>query len=299
MIRSCRAAVLLICLVGCDMGPFDISNPSRPNLEESQPSTVASDPAGGRLGARPGDPTQPPAQPGLHQLGFGTGRDGLLYVPAAYRPDIPAPLVVLLHGAGGDARGGIDILLGLADEAGTLLLAPDSRDRTWDVIVSRFGPDVSFLDRALTSVFERYRVDPRRIAVGGFSDGASYALSIGLTNGDLFGHVLAFSPGFTAPGDLVGEPKIYISHGTDDRVLPISRTSRRIVPMLEREGYDVLYEEFSGGHVVPPGLVRRHDMTPGKLLVEDVVAFALQHGHDAAAGAADGKNPVVGSVRDV
>ncbi len=30
----------------------------------------------------------------------------------------------------------------------------------------------------------------------GFSDGASYALSLGVPNGDLFTHIVAFSPGF-------------------------------------------------------------------------------------------------------
>jgi poly(3-hydroxybutyrate) depolymerase len=42
-------------------------------------------------------------------------------------------------------------------------------------------------------------VDPQRICVSGFSDGASYALSLGLANGDLFTHVAAFSPGFMRP----------------------------------------------------------------------------------------------------
>jgi phospholipase/carboxylesterase len=34
------------------------------------------------------------------------------------------------------------------------------------------------------------------VALGGFSDGASYALSLDLTNGDLFASLIAFSPGF-------------------------------------------------------------------------------------------------------
>src|SRR3712207_5692731 len=41
-------------------------------------------------------------------------------------------------------------------------------------------------------------LDPERIAVG-FSDGASYTLSVGNTNGYLVGHTLAFSPRFIAP----------------------------------------------------------------------------------------------------
>jgi phospholipase/carboxylesterase len=258
VIRSLPALLLLPILAACEMdSPQVPGDASRPNIERSAPSTVAADAEGGRLGSRPVEPSRSPDPPGLHQLGLEPGRDGLLYVPASYRPDAPAPLIVMLHGAGGDARGGISPLLDLAHQAGALLLAPDSRDRTWDVIVGRFGPDVSYLDRALAHVFGRYRVDPERVAIGGFSDGASYALSLGLTNGDLFAHILAFSPGFSAPGALNGRPSIYVSHGTGDRILPIERTSRRIVPRLESRGFDVLYEEFAGGHEVPPEAARR------------------------------------------
>ncbi len=54
----------------------------------------------------------------------------------------------------------------------------------------------------------RCPVDTTRLAVGGFSAGASYALSIGLANGDLFGHVLAFPPGFMAPMNTRGRPQV-------------------------------------------------------------------------------------------
>jgi predicted esterase len=97
------------------------------------------------------------------------------------------------------------------------------------------------------------------VAMGGYSDGASYALSLGIANGDLFTHVLAFSPGFMAPPAQVGSPRIFVSHGTHDRWLPIQRCSRRIVPQLERAGYEVRYQEFSGGHVVPPEI--EHEAT--------------------------------------
>ena len=41
------------------------------------------------------------------------------------------------------------------------------------------------------------------------------------------------------------------------RKLPIDRCSRRIVPQLERAGYEVRYREFEGGHVVPPAIARQ------------------------------------------
>ena len=206
----------------------------------------------GRLRARPGQVTGA-APVGLQPLMLGAARDSYLYVPTTYRVAHPAPLVLLLHGAGGHARQGIDLLRSLADGAGLLLLAPASHDRTWDLLVgSRYGPDLDLIDRALEQTFSRYAVTPERVAIGGFSDGASYALSLGITNGDLFTHVIAFSPGFMAPAGQTGSPRIFVSHGTRDEVLPINRCSRRIVPELEQGGYDVLYREFDGGHTISP-----------------------------------------------
>jgi predicted esterase len=119
-----------------------------------------------------------------------------------------------------------------------------------------FAADVTFLNRALERVFETVSVDPRGISIGGFSDGATYALSLGLINGDLFSRVLAFSPGFVVPGAPHGKPRLYVSHGTADQILPIDRCSRRIVPALQKLGYDVTFREFEGGHEVPSGIAR-------------------------------------------
>jgi phospholipase/carboxylesterase len=193
---------------------------------------------------------------GLHPLDLDSERDGLLYVPANYRPVHPSALVLMLHGAGSTARNGLMPLLPLADKFGLLLLAPDSREQTWDVMVNGYGPDVAFIERALLRTFYYCAVDPAHLAIGGFSDGASYALSLGLTNGDLFTNIIAFSPGFMAPEGREGLPHIYISHGTQDRVLPIEQCSRRIVRQLKREGYDVHYHEFDGPHTVPQPIAR-------------------------------------------
>ena len=211
----------------------------------------------GRLLARPDAASAGAETPtGFQPLGLGSDRDGLIYVPEGYGEMERAPLALALHGAGGDARAGISPLLGLADEAGLVLLAPESRGRTWDVLLGGYGPDVKFIDRALTETFNRLAVDPERLAVTGFSDGASYALSLGPTNGDLFTHVIAFSPGFMAPAARRGSPRIFVSHGMRDEVLPIERTSRRVVPRLERDGYEVRYREFDGPHAVPKPVAR-------------------------------------------
>src|SRR5688500_216410 len=154
----------------------------------------------GRLRSRPGRTPEGKSPVGLRSLRSDAAgsAEGYLYVPAGYRKENPAPLVLLLHGAGEDARDGLAQLRGQADEAGLVLLAPGSRGPTWDLIMNRghYGPDVAAIDRVLGEAFSRCAVDPTRVGVGGYSDGASYALSLGLANGDLFSHVLAFSPGF-------------------------------------------------------------------------------------------------------
>ncbi len=212
-------------------------------------------PSADRLAARPSAGTTASLAAGTSALGLGRGRDGLLHVPPAAAAGTPCPLVVLLHGAGSSAGNGLGLLATGADEAGLVLLAPDSRGRTWDAILGDYGPDVAFLDQALAHVFATSPVDPSRVVLGGFSDGASYALSLGLGNGDLFTHLVAFSPGFMAPLGQAGRPPVFVTHGTGDAVLPIDRCSRRLVPILRRGGYDVAYEEFDGGHVVPAHLV--------------------------------------------
>ena len=188
--------------------------------------------------------------PGTSALGLGERRDGLVHVAPGGDPAAPAPLLVMLHGAGGTARHALD-LVERHLPPGLVLLAPESRRSTWDVIGGGYGPDVAFIGRALEHLAARHRLDPARLAVGGFSDGASYALCLGLINGEVFRHVLAFSPGFAAPTRTQGRPRIYVSHGTADAVLPIEACSRKLVPRLRRAGYEVRYREFAGGHVVP------------------------------------------------
>jgi predicted esterase len=200
---------------------------------------------------------EPAAQaPGRHPLKLGDDRDGFVYIPAGYKPDAALPLLVLLHGAGNTALS-VQYSFALADEFGVIILAPDSRDeRTWDGVLRSWGPDVEFIGDALAQTVERYTVNRGRVGVGGFSDGASYALSFGITFGDQFTRVIAMSPGVMQPMAARGKPRIFISHGTADQVMPIDQTSRVFVPKLKSLGYDVTYREYDGRHSPSPPIVR-------------------------------------------
>jgi predicted esterase len=208
----------------------------------------------GRLLARPRSRATGSLQNGA--LGIGGARDALIQVPARASTGA-APLLVFLHGATQDGAAMLRRIGPVAEELGIVLLAPDSRNGTWDGIRDGFGEDVAFIDRALAAVFERLDVDASRLAIGGFSDGASYALALGLANGDLFRHVVACSPGFIPGGaPPQGRPRVFISHGTADQILPIDRCSRVIVPQLRAKGYQVNYREFEGRHTLPPDVAR-------------------------------------------
>lgn len=237
-VRTGLAGLLAPALVGCG------SDPTAP------PTSGAN-----RLTARPGAPSIEPVI-GQSALEVGGFRDGLLYVPEAYDPTRAWPLFVALHGATGDAddwRG----FFPAGDDYGMVIVVPDARDITWDAVYDDFGPDVTFIDAALTHVFQRVRVDPDRICLGGFSDGASYALSLGASNGDLFSELLAFSPGFMrAEEPIVGRPRVWVSHGTADTVLPVQSSRDVIVPALREAGYEVTYREYEGVHRVPSAIAR-------------------------------------------
>ncbi len=224
---------------------------------------MGKDSAGGRRKARKSENGVITARPhprvtgigsGVHPLALGEGRDGVLYVPENRDQMRPAPLVLMLHGAGSNAHDAIQPFRRLADAHGMILLAPDARKGKWDLLDGGFGADVDFIDHALAKAFQQCVIDPRRVAIEGFSDGASYALSLGLRNAELFTHVIAFSPGFLTLPANTGNPAVFISHGSDDVILPAARCSRRIVPRLERDGYPVIFREFSGGHTVPANI---------------------------------------------
>jgi predicted esterase len=213
-------------------------------------STIPVDATRGRLRLPPpGTAAPPPA--GRSEILLDGRPAGLRYVPATGA----RRLVVLLHGAGGTADAGLNLLRSHADEHRLMLYAPQSAAPTWDVITGGYGPDVHRIQRALDEIHRGQPAFAEPPVIGGFSDGGSYALSLGLTNGDVFDAVLAFSPGFASPTAQADHPAFFVSHGRADAVLPIDRCSRRIVRALRALDHPVHYHEFDGGHTVPAEVI--------------------------------------------
>ena len=211
----------------------------------------------GRLAARPVAHPADPLPPGEHVLWTVQGRDTIVVIPSSVEAGRPAPLMLALHGATQSSEFTLRAMRAAAEASGVIMVAPSSEERTWDAILGLgFAGDCLSIDRALTQVFQHCAVDPTRLAIAGFSDGATYSLSLGVVNGDLFTHVIAYSPGFMISGPRHGHPRIFISHGRSDPILPFEG-GHRLATELEHDGYQVEFVPFDGVHQVPPEIAQR------------------------------------------
>lgn len=201
-----------------------------------------------RLNARP-RATPLTLAPGVHEVTV-EGTELLAYLPASAVGRTAVPLLVFLHGASRSVGNLVTAFQPYLDAAQVMLLAPFSQGQTWDAVQGQFGPDPLGIDRAMSWAFSQVPIDAQRVVLSGFSDGASYTIGLGRANGDLFGRLVAFAPGYVINVMPVGTPTIVIAHGTRDSVLPFAFTDEIVVPSLRNLGYTVEFTEFDGEHAV-------------------------------------------------
>ena len=175
-----------------------------------------------------------------------------IVTPSVIEPGHAYPLVVVLHGAG---RQDELIVRGLERERErrrAIFVVPRSFAPTWDLIAGGDGLDLAFIDGVLQSIYARFHVDPSRQAIVGYSDGASYALAIGLSNPRLFAAVMAWAAGFLAidarnlqPDD--PKPRIFLEYGTHDQLFPFEQVAVPMRDALTRLGYSLEFRVDEGG----------------------------------------------------
>ena len=213
--------------------------------------TPGGDPEGGRVTA-PNGQGESACAPGEYALRLGNGRTARMRVTPGPHTSMRG-LILAFHGAGGSASEGLFVFRGAWKAPGLVLVAPAALGNSWSALQQKRDVDLVTVNRALAEAWRRCRIDRRRVAVGGFSDGATYALSIGLQNGDVFRSVLALSPGGLRDVERRGKPRVFIAHGKRDDVLPIGR-SEAAVRTLRSSGYPVTYRRFGAGHQVTPAI---------------------------------------------
>ncbi|MFC8600093.1 alpha/beta hydrolase family esterase [Isoptericola sp. NPDC057191] len=195
----------------------------------------------GSPGARPG-PDRPVVLAAAAALPAGAagtvdvgGRPVQVQVPPGYDPASPAPLLVVLHGFGSDpAR--VDDLLGLREEAaarGALYVLPEGTTgpdgrRFWNASDACCGAeradvdDSAYLALVVRTLATTYAVDPRRVAVVGYSNGGFMAYRTACDHADLVSTVVSLAGAMPADGRACRPSRpvrVVQVHGTDDPVI--------------------------------------------------------------------------------
>lgn len=139
-------------------------------------------------------------------------------------------VVVALHGRGATAQGVVNLAEPLAHHGVTVVAPAAERSRWWPYAgsgpVERNEPYVSSALRAVDRVLDdvaAWGIGPERVALFGFSQGASLACEYVARRPRRYGGVAAFAGGFLGPdpadreieGSLDGTP-VHLGWGADD-----------------------------------------------------------------------------------
>jgi dienelactone hydrolase len=183
-----------------------------------------------------------------------------LYVPTDYKE--PVPLVVVLHGIGGDenvilARPGSQArnIQDLADKYGWILAAPKGRE---PASLYRGTAEQDVLD-VIAEARKLYSIDDRRIYLFGVSMGGFGTWSIAQNHPDLFAALAPVAGGGNpARMDSIKSIPQIVVHGDNDTTVLVTQ-SRAMVEAARKLGTEVKYIEVPGGthdNVVFPNLAQ-------------------------------------------
>ncbi len=185
------------------------------------------------------------AEPVQRTLAFGGfSRSYVVHVPAR-AAGREAPLVVVLHGLGGD---GANVLqqgrwVEKANAEGFIVVAPEGvpedparparffgNKRSWNSGPATGSPaqargidDVGFIAAVIRDVQRLHRVDARRIHVTGFSNGAGMAFRVGAELPDVVASIAPVANGLLVPVETLRRPvSLMLVWGQADPLNPIA-----------------------------------------------------------------------------
>jgi len=206
-----------------------------------------------------------------------------IHLPKGYKETKQYPLVIGLHGHGGNAEGmaslrkflgKLDFIFASPDGPYTFKMRYRTRGkmRSWDFGIqdeklwaTADSLSVEYIKQAARHLSELYSVDS--IYLMGHSQGAAYAYITGVKNPEIFRGIICFGGRFPSldksysllkPSDLEkgNNLRVFIAHGKNDPLLNIQH-ARQAKVLLEQYGYKPEYLEFEGGHEVSPKALKK------------------------------------------
>jgi phospholipase/carboxylesterase len=193
------------------------------------------------------------------------------FLPKDYEPNYPYPLLVFLHGHGGND----EQILRLAPRLSrrnyicislrgphSLGQRPDGRAAfTWGQDAD--GQVEDYVLRAIEDTRRRFHVHSERIYLAGFREGAGLAYRLGLLYPERFGGVASLNGVMLRGGPLLRLPEVrslnvLIGHGIANAIAPLS-TARANFRLLYTAGLAVRMHTYPTNHRIHPDMLRDID----------------------------------------
>lgn len=198
---------------------------------------------------------------GFVKVEHGASR-GVLLTPDELDPTRVYPLFTVFHGAGRQDEMLVKACRDEPEARQAFFFVPRSVEPTWDLIAGGQGADFEFLEFAWDLIYRRYPVDAGAQCLIGYSDGASYALSLALSNPGFFDAALCWAAGFAVMDrQAVGLPdrrtRLYLEYGTHDELFNFEQVALPMRDRLLSAGYEVEFSVDEGGRHWPSGTFQR------------------------------------------
>jgi polyhydroxybutyrate depolymerase len=163
----------------------------------------------------------------------GRTRSFLIHVPPNYDASKPFPLVLVLHGGGGNSYNAerMSSMSPLADRENFIALYPNGSGRIESMATWNSGnccayaqtnnvDDVAFLRALIAQIKRDYAVDPKRIYATGMSNGGMMSFRLACELSDVIAAVAPVEGAQNLDCKPSQPVSVLIFHGTDDRLVP-------------------------------------------------------------------------------
>jgi predicted esterase len=153
---------------------------------------------------------------------------------------------VLLHCNGGNGSLAVGRWAKIVHPDGVLCVGPNSLNQAaaWR---DNDNEGIDFVKALVDEVAKRFKIDRKRIYIGGYSAGACHSCRLGIPNSDYFAGIITYAG---CSGPMLGPRKIAVAlvHGERDGNIKVDGT-RRLHQTLKDAGWPVWYKEIPGqGH---------------------------------------------------
>ena len=179
-----------------------------------------------------------------------------------------APILFLMHGFGSDETDLMSMASSFPPALTVVSLrapyaAPDSGYQWYDnrasdtVLAAQLARSRALVDASITQLTQRFRADPQRIFIGGFSQGANLTYAMTIAQPDRYRGGLVFSGKVLPPvsNTMSSAPDasklfLFIGHGTADTVIPFAYADNAAMALRERH-VNMTFDSYAGmGHEV-------------------------------------------------